>query len=109
VLEGYPITHNLLDDIFRAELSEEDYERFCETNDIDFAMTVRGARFRANGYHTLKGWALIMRTIVTEVPNIDQLGLPAAVQINCERKKRHGAGNRGHGLGQIDLFGRLDQ
>jgi twitching motility protein PilT len=87
VLEGYPVTHDLLDDIFRAELSEEDYEKFCETKDIDFAITVRGARFRANGYHTLKGWALIMRTIVTEVPNIDQLGLPAAVHNILKEKK----------------------
>lgn len=87
VLEGYAVTHELLDDIFRAELSEEDYERFCQTKDIDFAITVRGARFRANGYHTLKGWGLIMRTIVTEVPNIDQLGLPAAVHNILKEKK----------------------
>ena len=36
-------------------------------------------RFRANGYRTMHGWAMVLRTIVTEVPNIDQLGLPPAV------------------------------
>lgn len=87
VMHDCPITHDLLDDIFRTELDEELYEQFCETKDIDFAITVRGARFRANGYHTLNGWGLIMRTIVTEVPNIEQLGLPAAVHNILNEKK----------------------
>lgn len=87
VLHDYPITHELLDDIFRSELDEELYEEFAEKKDIDFAITVRGARFRANGYHTLNGWGLICRTIVTEVPNIDQLGLPAAVHNILTEKK----------------------
>ena len=87
ILPECPITNEMLDDIFRAELDEELYESFVESKDIDFAITVRGARFRANGYHTLNGWALICRTIVTEVPNIDQLGLPQAVHNILTEKK----------------------
>ncbi|MGC6535554.1 MAG: type IV pilus twitching motility protein PilT [Parvibaculales bacterium] len=87
VLPECPITNEMLDDIFRTELDEELYESFVESKDIDFAITVRGARFRANGYHTLNGWALICRTIVTEVPNIDQLGLPQAVHNILTEKK----------------------
>ncbi len=79
ILADYPITHALLDDFFRSELDEDSYNHFCETKDIDFAVTVNGNRFRANGYHTLHGWALILRTIVSEIPDIDQLGLPPAV------------------------------
>ena len=58
VLPDCPITHDLLDDIFRNELDEDKYEQFCATKDIDFAMTVKGNRFHANGYHTLRGWGL---------------------------------------------------
>ena len=87
ILPECPITNEMLDDIFRTELDEELYESFVESKDIDFAITVRGARFRANGYHTLNGWALICRTIVTEVPNIDQLGLPQAVHNILNEKK----------------------
>ena len=77
----------MLDGIFQTELDKELYEEFAERKDFDFAITVRGARFRANGYHTLNGWGLICRTIVTEVPNIDQLGLPQAVHNILTEKK----------------------
>ena len=82
-----PITHDILDDVFVRELDKQTYEKFCHTKDVDFAMTVRGQRFRANGYHTLRGWGLILRTIVTEMPNIDQLGLPSAVHDILHLKK----------------------
>ena len=87
IMQDCPITHGMLDGIFRHELDDELYDGFVETKDIDFAITVNGARFRANGYHTLNGWGLICRTIVTEVPNIDQLGLPAAVHNVLGEKK----------------------
>ena len=87
VMQDCPITHEMLDDVFRHELGGELYEIFDEKKDVDFAITVNGARFRANGYHTLNGWGLICRTIVTEVPNIDQLGLPPAVHTVLTEKK----------------------
>ena len=87
LMEDCPINNEMLEDLFRTELGEDLFETFAETKDIDFAITVRGARFRANGYHTLSGWASICRTIVTEVPNIDQLGLPQAVHNILTEKK----------------------
>lgn len=73
------IEHDMLDQVFRQELGEKSYKEFCEKNDVDFAIMVGEQRFRANGYRTMHGWAMVLRTIVTEVPNIDQLGLPPAV------------------------------
>ena len=87
VMQDCPITHDMLDGVFRHELGDGLYEIFDEKKDVDFAITVNGARFRANGYHTLNGWGLICRTIVTEVPNIDQLGLPPAVHAVLGEKK----------------------
>ncbi len=86
-MQDCPITHDMLDGVFRYELGQELYDIFDEKKDVDFAITVNGARFRANGYHTLNGWGLICRTIVTEVPNIDQLGLPPAVHSVLNEKK----------------------
>lgn len=87
IMQDCPITHDMLDSVFRHELGQELYDIFDEKKDVDFAITVNGARFRANGYHTLNGWGLICRTIVTEVPNIDQLGLPPAVHAVLGEKK----------------------
>ena len=87
IMQDCPITHDMLDGVFRHELGQELYDIFDEKKDVDFAITVNGARFRANGYHTLNGWGLICRTIVTEVPNIDQLGLPPAVHTVLGEKK----------------------
>ena len=87
IMQDCPITHEMLDGVFQHELDQELYDDFVDTKDIDFAVTVNGARFRANGYHTLNGWGLICRTIVTEVPNIYQLGLPAAVHNVLVEKK----------------------
>ncbi len=87
IMQDCPITHDMLDGVFRYELGQELYDIFDEKKDVDFAITVNGARFRANGYHTLNGWGLICRTIVTEVPNIDQLGLPPAVHSVLNEKK----------------------
>ena len=87
IMQDCPITHEMLDGVFQHELDQALYDAFVDTKDIDFAVTVNGARFRANGYHTLNGWGLICRTIVTEVPNIDQLGLPAAVHNVLVEKK----------------------
>ena len=87
IMQDCPITHDMLDGVFRYELGQELYDIFDEKKDVDFAITVNGSRFRANGYHTLNGWGLICRTIVTEVPNIDQLGLPPAVHSVLNEKK----------------------
>ena len=35
VMQDLPITHDWLDDLSSEELSAEDYDRFCQTRDID--------------------------------------------------------------------------
>lgn len=74
-----PITQEDLTLLLRSELNDEEYARFNEKGDIDFAFVSRGIRFRASALHTLPGLALVLRVIVSEIPHIDQLGLPPAV------------------------------
>ena len=73
------ITDEDLQDFFRRELGDDEFENFAEYGDIDFAVQYDGQRFRASGYRQMNGFALVLRVIVTEVPHIDMLGLPPAV------------------------------
>lgn len=73
------ISDDDLQDFFRQELGDEEFENFADYGDIDFAVQYDGQRFRASGYRQMNGFALVLRVIVTEVPHIDMLGLPPAV------------------------------
>ena len=53
----------MLDQVFQHELGEKGYKEFCEKNDVDFAIMVGEQRFRANGYRTMHGWAMVLRTL----------------------------------------------
>ena len=72
-------TNDMLEDLLRGELGEEAFARFEKTGDVDFAIQYEGQRFRANGYKMLRGYAMVLRVIITDVPHIDMLGLPSAV------------------------------
>ena len=77
--ENLIISDEDLQDFFRQELGDEEFENFADHGDIDFAVQYDGQRFRASGYRQMNGFALVLRVIVTEVPHIDMLGLPPAV------------------------------
>ena len=76
--EGMLITEKALQDLFKRELPEDWYQRFIDTGDIDFAFMIGAQRFRASGFHTMKGSGVVLRVIITEIPNIGVLGLPQA-------------------------------
>jgi twitching motility protein PilT len=76
--EGKLISEENLDDLFKKELPEDWYQKFIKTGDIDFAFVIGEQRFRASGLKTMKGSALVLRVIVTDIPNIESLGLPQA-------------------------------
>lgn len=72
------VSEENLNDLFKKELPEDWYQKFVKTGDIDFAFVIGEQRFRASGLKTMKGSALVLRVIVTEIPNIESLGLPQA-------------------------------
>ncbi len=72
------IEESYLDTLLKDELPSDWYERFSERGDIDFAFVIGEQRFRASGLKTMKGLAIVLRVIVAEIPNIEQLGLPPA-------------------------------
>jgi twitching motility protein PilT len=76
--EDMLVEEDYLQDIFKKELPEDWYQRFEEKGDIDFAFMIGDQRFRASGLRTMTGLALVLRVIVTEIPDIEKLGLPPA-------------------------------
>ncbi len=73
------VTEEDLQDLISSEVPEDWYQRFREHHDLDFAFIIKDTRFRASALGTITGTGLVLRVIVSEVPNIDMLGLPPAV------------------------------
>jgi len=88
-IEQFPehvFSNEELKQILESQMGLEDYQKFETSGDADFAIVSGSRRFRANAAHAIHGITLILRTIVTEVPNIDVLGLPPAVHSALEHK-----------------------
>ena len=48
--------------------------------DLAYAMPDKSARFRTNVFHSRERMAMVMRRIVTKIPNFDELNLPPQVE-----------------------------
>ncbi|HWE02417.1 MAG TPA: PilT/PilU family type 4a pilus ATPase [Tepidisphaeraceae bacterium] len=48
--------------------------------DLAFPMPDKSARFRTNIFHSKERYAIVMRRIVTKIPNMDDLALPPQVE-----------------------------
>lgn len=64
----------------------EQYASFLETGDLDYAVQTGEFRYRVNCLKTIKGPAMVMRLIVSEIPDIEKLGLPEAVHSVLTKK-----------------------
>jgi twitching motility protein PilT len=84
MFEDKMITEDDLQDLISSEVPEDWYQRFREHKDLDFAFIIKDTRFRASALGTISGTGLVLRVIVSEVPNIDMLGLPPAVHQTLE-------------------------
>ena len=68
-----------------TEDQRAEYEKHME---IDFAIALgEKARFRVNGFTTRLGASAVFRTIPTEVPTIEELGLPPVMRRFAELEK----------------------
>src|SRR5438045_6400020 len=48
--------------------------------DVSYAVPEIGARFRVNMFHSREKFAIVMRRIVTKIPNFEELNLPPQVE-----------------------------
>ena len=69
-----------LDAIQRALMSEDDWARYQEHRQLDYAFSWSNiARFRANSFHQVGRPALALRLIPQQIPTPEALGLPSAI------------------------------
>ncbi len=77
-----------LDDILREVLSPRQLAELSEKHAVDFAYDAPGVgRFRCNFSHHAGGTAAVLRTIPTQVPTLDDLGLPASLKLAVSQPK----------------------
>lgn len=65
-----------METILRVLLSQEDILEFESTLEYNTAIVWSDARFRMNIFRQRKQTAMVLRRISTEIPSIEQLGLP---------------------------------
>jgi twitching motility protein PilT len=83
--EDMTVSQEDLEHLLLKELDNDSHHKFLEKGDVDFAFVADGVRYRASALQTLPGLALVLRVIITEIPNIDQLGLPPAIHAVLEK------------------------
>jgi twitching motility protein PilT len=72
------ITREDVESFWKTTLDKSQFDYLINNGDLDFAVVVEGQRFRANGYYSSYGPSMVLRKIITEIPNIEKLGLPPA-------------------------------
>ncbi len=88
VLDFPPITPENMNDMLRSIMNCEQWDEFVEELEIDFATAYADkARFRVNAYHQNQGRAAAFRIIPSQIPTIEQLGLPPVIKQVCERDR----------------------
>ncbi|MDQ2641535.1 MAG: PilT/PilU family type 4a pilus ATPase, partial [Pseudomonadota bacterium] len=66
-------------------LTPSQAELFTKGNDVDFSyVSTDGGRFRVNVFRKETGVGAVFRTIPTEIPTLDKLGLPPIVRKLCD-------------------------
>lgn len=76
------------EDILMPMMNEKQKEVFRENGEVDFSYTVsKMGRYRVNIFRQRGSVAAAMRTVATEPPRPEQLGLPGSV-VNLYKKKR---------------------
>lgn len=69
-------------DIINVQQSPQEKRDILEHKgavDVAFPMPDKSARFRTNIFHSRERYAIVMRRIVTKIPNMDDLNLPPQV------------------------------
>ena len=74
-----PITKETAKTILFKILNDAQKEEFETNKEIDFSYEIDKFRFRVNYYHSRGSIAAAFRVIVGQIPNIEQLNLPASL------------------------------
>jgi twitching motility protein PilT len=80
-----PLDAHSIDDLVRAMLPGDLWDRCEHDKEVDFAFDWAGAyRLRGNVFHTRNALAMALRLIPYEIPSFADLGIPATVTNWCD-------------------------
>jgi len=83
-IEHPPLAKESMEGYLWPICPEKNREEFEEVHDTDFAYEVPGlARFRCNYFMDRTGMGAVFRQIPTQIPTVDQLGLPKSITELC--------------------------
>lgn len=83
-----PLSSEDIRTMLYSVMTEEQRAEYEKNMEIDFAIALgEKARFRVNGFTTRLGACAVFRTIPTEVPTMEQLGLPPVMRRFAELEK----------------------
>lgn len=83
-----PITREQAVEILRSVMNDKQWAEFESTNECNFALSLDTVgRFRVNCFVQRGSVGLVARHIVTDVPNMDDLGLPASLKALMMEKR----------------------
>lgn len=67
-------------------LQHDDWQHFLEKGELDFSYSIEGiSRFRLNIYYQRQEVSLVARVIATNIPTLEQLGMPSVLQRLAEK------------------------
>ncbi len=86
---GYPVLGpQKCKELARSILSDKQFQQFEEVGEIDFSFGLEGlGRVRANAYVQRGSVGMALRNIPWKIPTFDDLGLPKAIQVLCEKPR----------------------
>src|SRR5437016_6104799 len=82
-LDCPPVTDEQVTEFVRQLIKDEEHWKTLEhrgATDLSHAMADGSARFRVNIFHSRERYAIVMRRIVTKIPNFEELNLPPQVE-----------------------------
>lgn len=68
-------------------MSEEQKNKFIESKDLDFSVTIEGARFRVNMFWQRGEIQCSLRVVPSEIPGFADLNLPSMLKTFCDLKQ----------------------
>ena len=82
-------------ELAHALMNERQREEFARDLEANFAISIPGvSRFRVNVFVQQQNVGMVVRTIVNDIPTLDQLALPPILEGNRDDQARPGARGR---------------
>jgi twitching motility protein PilT len=86
--EGGPLTPEQVSELVYSIMSVDQRRQFEADHEVDFSCELpKQGRFRVNVFVQSRGPGAVLRTIPTEVPTLESLGMPPILKELCERER----------------------